>query len=289
MRKAVAPLALLAATALGIGLAVGTFSTPAWAADPVDLHAATQRPLSDFLSAQGSTSTFIPPLPDFIGWSNNNPQTLFASVDNLGLVSSYLASHGGPVLGTQVSGSVRERPLADGRAEVTVIIHSTNALTWVTPLPSDNLATSPLLFGYRGTDLLTNPALTPALSSAEMKVVFKNTAPGAALPDLVVAFILGNAEPGQELVMLGFKSSGFGPLHALAGVPEGTPGRCNVVQTGLLMTRFMGATADGFPAERVDLGAAGRTAMGALSSGGQAGQPKPVQSGTWGRLKNLYR
>jgi hypothetical protein len=60
----------------------------------------TQRPLSDFISTQGSTNIFIPPLPDFIGWTNNNPQTLFVSVDYTGLVASYLVSHGGPSLGT---------------------------------------------------------------------------------------------------------------------------------------------------------------------------------------------
>jgi hypothetical protein len=36
-------------------------------------------------------------------------------------------------------------------------------------------------------------------------------------------------------------------------VPDGIPGRVEVIQTGLLMTRFMGATADGFPAERINL------------------------------------
>jgi hypothetical protein len=227
------------------------------AAGTPQLAAAVHRPLSDFLSAQGSTNGFIPPLPDFIAWTNNNPQTMFVSVDYAGLVASYLTSHGGPSLGTQMSGSVLERPLADGRAEVSVILHTDRALTWTIALPSTDLAGDPLLYGYRGTDLVANPLLTPALSSSDLQVVFKNTAPGAALPDLVTAFILGEAEPGQELVMLAFRSRGSGPLRAAFGVADGTPGRCTVVNTGLFRTPFKGAVADAFPAEHVQLQVAG--------------------------------
>src|SRR6185369_2641382 len=71
----------------------------------------TQRPLSDFLSAQGSTSLFFPPFGDYIAWTNNDPQTLFAAIDYAGLSAAYLATHGGPVIPTQVTGNVSERPL----------------------------------------------------------------------------------------------------------------------------------------------------------------------------------
>jgi len=277
----------LAATAALIAAALAAVPQLASAIQN-DPGPATQRPLSDFLDAQGTTSIFIPPLPDFIGWANNNPQTLFASVDNLGLAANYLASHRGPLLDTRVDGTVSERPLADGRAMVTVIVHTTNALTWVIALPANDFASDPPLFGYRGTDLLADPSLTPALSRAEMKVSFTNTAPGAPLPDLVNAFILGNALPGQELRTLGFNSSGDGPLRVAAGVPDGTPGQCNVIQTGLFMTHFKGATADGFPAERVDLRQAGGGPLSlrpATPSAPTATLPHP----TWGRLKTLYR
>jgi len=95
----------------------------------------TQRPLSDFLSAQGSTSDFFPPFPDYIAWTNNDPQTLFAAIDYTGSAAAYLAGHGGPVIATQVTGSVSERPLDDGRAEVTVNVFTKNALTWAVGLP----------------------------------------------------------------------------------------------------------------------------------------------------------
>ncbi len=228
--------------------------------------AAVQRPLSDFLGAQGSTNGFIPPLPDFIAWSNNNPQTLFTAVDYAGVVASYLESHGGPALGTRITGTVTERPLADGRARVSVILHTDRALTWTIAMPPTNIATDPLLYGYRGTDLLANPALTPALSSSDLQVDFNNTAPGAPLPDLITAFVLGQAQPGQELVMLSFHSRGQGPLRAAFGVADGTPGRCTVVNTGLFQTPFRGALADAFPAEHIQLQAVGGGGGGSLKA-----------------------
>ncbi len=212
--------------------------------------AEAQRPISDFLSAQGTTSLFFPPFPDYIGWTNNNPQTRFALIDYTGAAAAYLASHGGPSLGTHVDGSINEVPLADGRAEVTVILHATNAMSWATT--ASDFA-GPLYFGERGSDLLANPSLKPGLSNVNMRVVFTNDAPGAPLPDLVNAFILGNATAGQELRFLMFVSDGSGLLHEAAGVPEGTPGRLQVTQKGIFVTRGGGATADGFPAEHVEL------------------------------------
>lgn len=209
------------------------------------------RPIADFLAAQGTTNIFIPPVPDFIGWADN-PANQFASVDYAGLAAGWLTANGGPDLETQSDGTVVERPLSDGRAMVYVILRTTRANSWVVGLPGD-LALDPLQFGYRAQDLLADPSLKPALSSCVLSVTFKNTAPGAPLPDLVDAFILGNTAQGQELRTLAFRSDGEGPLHAIFGVPEGTPGHLTVTQTGLLTTGFHGATGDAFPAERVDL------------------------------------
>jgi len=227
----------------------------------------TQLPLSDFLSAQGSTSDFFPPFPDYIAWTNNDPQTLFAAIDYTGSAGAYLAGHGGPVIATQVTGSVSERPLDDGRAEVTVNVFTKNALTWAVGLPGD-IAADPPLFGYRQTDLLADPSLKPALSNSEFHVTFTNTAPGAPLPDLVNAFILGNATAGQTLTTLSFRSTGTGPLRAAFGVADGTPGRCEVSNSGILHTSSaQGALADGFPAEVVNLGKVGGGALSKWGSG----------------------
>jgi hypothetical protein len=260
-------------------------------ADPGGEHS---RPLSDFLLAQGSTSNGYPPLPDYFGWANNDPQNLLANVDYEGLAGEYLASHGGPDVGTQVAGTVTERPLADGRAEVTVILHVKNAITWARPLPTINRFTDPLLFGQRGDQLLADPSLTPALSTCESKVVFINTAPGAPLPDVQVAFGNGPAQPGQELVAIAITASGSGQLHALAGVPEGTPGRIHVIQTGLFLRGSgQGATADNYPVESITLRPVGHSLVstgGELSKGSpqDANVTAPAQRTSWGRVKALY-
>jgi hypothetical protein len=157
-----------------------------------------------------------------------------------------------------MSGSITERPLKDGRAEVSVILHTKNALTFA--CPADQLSIFPpedrtLWFGNLAPAVAAGAA--PALGESHLPVVFANTAPGAPLPDLVVAFIIGPFE--LELRQLSFRSNSTGPLHAAAGLgPEGAPGRCIVSQTGLFMTAFKGATADAFPAEVIDLRAIGK-------------------------------
>lgn len=203
---------MLALAVLRSGIAISAFATAADAASTqrvTDAPQAMSRSLAEFLAAQGSTSGFIPPLPDFIAWTHNNPQTMFTSVDYAGVVAAYLLAHGGPDLGTQVDGTVMERPLADGRAEITVNLHVTNALTWVIALPPVDLATDPLLYGCRGTDLLADPSIVPSLSNRQMQAVFLNTSPGAPLPDLIpVRF--GFGLPGQEPLAILVNASGPG-------------------------------------------------------------------------------
>ncbi|MCY1071127.1 hypothetical protein OV090_40670 [Nannocystis sp. RBIL2] len=218
---------------------------------------AIQRPITDFLDAQGTTSIFFPPVPDQIGWASAaaDPPVLIALVDYAGLAAEFLAGLEDPlILGTTMTGHVLDRPLADGRSEVTVVLRTTNALTFVLLADDDtDFTNNPVLFGYKPSELAADPTLTPALSQSHLKVVFTNTAPGADLPDLVDAFILGNAADGQELRSLAFRANGSGPLREAFGVPEGTPGRSVVSQTGLLTTGFHGAVADAFPVELVKL------------------------------------
>jgi hypothetical protein len=220
------------------------------------IQTAVQRPLSDFISAQGTTSIFQVPVPDYIGWGSNTARydCRFALVDYAGLAAKWIADNGGPSLGTQVSGSVTERALNDGRAEVTVVLHTTKALVWVSTCIPD-FSTGTLLLGSRAQDIAADPGNNPpALAISHFQIVFKNSSPGAPMPDLVNAFILGNAVPGQEIVSLAAQMEGSGLLHAAFGVAEGTPGAVKVTQTGTLFrTPFGGATADGFPAENVDL------------------------------------
>jgi hypothetical protein len=191
-------------------------------------------------------------------------------MDYAGLADAYLQSQGAASLGTTMAGTVRERPLRDGRAEVKVNLHTKNALSWANDCC--DFAAGVLLFGSRATDVLAGSA--PALGECFLDFVFINTAPGAPLPDLLqVAFL---PEPGQELRTLSFRGTASGPLHAAFGVAEGTPGRLVITQTGIFFTSFQGATADGFPAERVDLHALAPGASGPGDLGQRAGNPTPL-------------
>jgi hypothetical protein len=225
---------------------------------------AIQRPLSDFLNTQGSVINFVPPVPDYLGWSTsfNEPDVRFALIDYAGIAAKWIEDNAGLSLGTSINGSVSERRLSDGRAEITILLHTKNALIWamsIDPANCCDFVNTPLLFGYRAQDLVANPTLQPALAECQFQFVFKNSAPGAPIPDLVDAFIFGNTAPGQELVSYSLKANGDGPLRAEFGVPDGTRGRIIVTQIGLLFRglsspdQWRGARSDGFPVEKIEL------------------------------------
>ena len=62
-----------------------------------------------------------------------------------------------------------------------MILHTTNALTWV--VEGFDFASGTLLFGRRADDL--GEFKPPALGHSFFQIVFWNTAPGAPLPDLM--------------------------------------------------------------------------------------------------------
>jgi hypothetical protein len=128
-----------------------------------------------------------------------------------------------------------------------VRLHTTNALTWVIefdPMDGPDFANDPLVFGERVTSG-GNPPTTPSFGESTLAVKLINPAPGDPLPDLIQ--LVSDPEPGQEVVALSFygRADGF--------LPDGSQGRAQTVQTGLFMTSFQGATADGFPAEKVSV------------------------------------
>lgn len=214
-------------------------------------NAETERPIADFISAQGTTSVFVPPVPDQLGWTpaSGTPKPNFALFDYAGKANDWLVSQGLPSLGTTMEGTVKERLLSDGRARVEVKLHTKKALAWAMPLDSSpDFAHDPLSFGYRAQDLQAQPKLPPALGHSRLKVIFKNTAPGAPLPDLVDCLQFGHCPEGFKFILIRFKGTAKGTLHAAAGLgPEGTRGRLDVHQLG------DGTTPDGFPIEKVEL------------------------------------
>src|SRR5207249_1424009 len=131
-------------------------------------------------------------------------------VDYAGLADAYA-----PGDEPSITGTVTERALPDGRAEVTVILHTENANAWVIDVDLsgdvlDQIANKPTLFGHRPRDVLLEA--TQALADTLLHVQFINIAPGAPLPDITQL----NGDPGslpcQELQVRDFLAYAIGPF-----------------------------------------------------------------------------
>ncbi len=252
----------------GLVLTAGIISCQATLPIPA-IAQTTKRPISDFISTQGTfclpdghggCTLFQPPVPNYLAWTAPPPPANASgrcgSVDYAGVADRWLVSQGGPSLNTEFSGTITERALDDGRAEVMVLLHTGNALSWVVDnLACDATSPSAVLFGHLAPDVLHGA--TPALGSSFLQLVFKNTAPLAPLPDFIrLAFA---PLPSQEIVFIGFVAQADGPLRAAFGVPDGTSGRATITEKGILkLPTQNGATTDSFPAEMVDLKAIGK-------------------------------
>ncbi len=177
---------------LGMVLACLFFTTAALAVT----DNANIRPLEDFLKQQGQDPVnyggilFVPPDPNFMGWTNDlDSQVIyFAGVDYAGLLKDGVYKPGKE---PQLSGTVIERPLKDGRAEVTVLLHSKNVNAWVINLDLggdwlDQIKNKPTIFGHRPENI--RAGAKQALANTFLHAVFIIGYPGARLPDLVQLF-----------------------------------------------------------------------------------------------------
>jgi hypothetical protein len=199
--------------------------------------ATSPRPISDFVSQQGTYCIsdgsggcflFVPPVPNYQGWGDPVHQR-GSLIDYAGVANAWItqASGGTRSFGTQTTGTVIERTLPDGRADVEVQLSTTNALTYVLDCPSILLigcdfASAPLLFGHRAQEVLAGQ--NASLGRSFFKIRFKNTAPGAPLPDLIQLF--NDPSPGQQLESYAFSAQALGTLA------NGTPGQTSTIQTG---------------------------------------------------------
>ena len=200
---------------------------------------ARTRPIQDFLSTQ--TNSF----PSFAAAWGDPVSGRAAWVDYAGVMNRQIVASGGVSLRTTATGTVVERPLNDGTAEVTVLVHTANAFVYVTDF---NL--NPL-FGNTPAEVAAGAAA--GVGKCLLHVVFINSAPGAPLPDLLDIFLSGGTR------FIAMSSTATGPLNANFGVSTGTPGFFQMTQTGVLQSHGSGGPrGDFFPAEHINLTVVGQ-------------------------------
>ena len=192
---------------------------------PLTFGQTTSRPISDFLQTQGTfcfaspvgCSLFVPPVANFVGWTS---PSMAAAVDYAGLANTCF----GNAFGTTTTGMITERALANGQAEVTVLLFTKNALTWV--VQGADFENGSVLFGHRWNTTSPTCVLNgtpPALGNSFLHIKFINTAPGAPLPDFIQ--LLFSPGPGQQFIESVFQAIATGPLAS------GAPGTVTVAQT----------------------------------------------------------
>ena len=216
--------------------------------------ATTTRPIEDLLSQQGKypplpPNSNVPPDPNFSAWGSmaiipgfiDRPDRgwakkavdnviLYAGVDYLGIAAVYEnENYNGNMVVPEINGNVTERPLPDGRTEVTIIMHTKGANVWVMLLDyqgdvADQIANKLTLFGYRPRDVVAGKS--PALGDCLLHMVYISPfEQGHVLPDLIEV-IYGLPDPSDpslpkyELKYVAFNVQAKGPLTAQFGVPD---------------------------------------------------------------------
>ena len=183
-----------------------------------DIENCTPRPVSDFLDAQGTESTFFPPVPDYAGWAGADFAT-FALVDYAGVADAYV--QGQPGYGSwerwtydSHESSVLECLLRNGRAEITVHLKSENAMGFAQSIAAltDNefdFFVTPTIFGDK---VQATPGKW-AFGWSELTTTFTIAAPGSDLPDWLS--VVNDQEPSGKLtyspVTLEMRSETQGP------------------------------------------------------------------------------
>jgi len=199
-----------------------------------------ERSLDEFLAAQGTFCItdgeggclqFFAPLPNMLGFPDE-ARNRCAMVDYAGLAHRYLrgATGGELDLGTEISGSVQERPAPDagapGTVEITVRLKIRDALIY--SVTGCDLSAGPAEFGSLVPEILAGAE--PTVGNAELVVKFITTAPGRPLPDLIE--ILVQPEFGQTIRSVRLDARADGDLRSPFGVPDGTSGKASIRYTG---------------------------------------------------------
>ena len=177
--------AIVALCAIGLGASAG------------------QRPITDFIENQGTVAP-----GNFIAWEDEALNTFV--LDYAGVWNNFFDLG----LPTTFDGSIDEKPLADGTAEVSVILHTHNAFTFVYGPPPFGF----VLFGNDPFAVIFFGE-APALGDSTLQVKFINPGGvGAPLPDLLEV---------QTISFIAFTAQATGTL------PDGTLTDAHTRQTGL--------------------------------------------------------
>jgi hypothetical protein len=160
-------------------------ASPAFAqhTDAAERRPALTRPIADFLKQQGQhlTKGIVPEFVALTAYFNPDTGTnRAASIDYAGLGAKVIKqrTRGAVALRTQMDGIVYEWPLPNGRAEVTVQLHTHNALSFAIAQPdADFDAKGQPIFGYRPQDIVDDFQadgkldVTPSVGSCFLHVV----------------------------------------------------------------------------------------------------------------------
>jgi hypothetical protein len=210
---------------LASGLAHAASPAGAQETDDAARRPALTRPIADFLKKQGQYLT-MGLVPEFLSFTASfNPATgthRAASIDYAGLGAAVMKkkTRGAVDLRMQMDGIVHERPLPDGRAEVTVQLQTRHALSVAITEPDADFDTQGQpLFGYRPHDIIEDfqadgqLEVTPSVGDCFLHVVSMNPAVGAALPDLVEFLGVAPPLPGQEIVSIAMFADAHGTVR----------------------------------------------------------------------------
>jgi hypothetical protein len=199
--------------------------------------ASKMRPLSDFINAQVSTSSW-----------DDNAVTKFVFVDMFGTLNKTLQAVGLYGEGTDETGYCEESPIDAAHTLVHVHVSTSNAIAYAygpggtTWLGSNFFE---IILGYRAT-----------LADSLFDITFINDQPvGGPLPDF--SQLYNFPDPDQRIERVKFVTQFKGPLRAAFGVSDGTPGMAMTSQDGPLSAHSGKFTLTYFPAAHLDIKAIG--------------------------------
>jgi len=242
--------------ALAMGIAMGILGNASTASAQGTV---LQRPIEDFVDAQGTMPA--PPgfTANYIGWIGRTgpkePLTRIMTLDYAGLDAAAVG-----LAPPEMRGTVTERPLANGQTNVKVTLRTRNELAYVhqcaPPIPGNVCPAGAVLFGLTPPEAAADPA-GAAYGSSVFEIEYNVSRPlGDPMEDLIALFFTGLPYDSLPL-FVAFSGGGDGPLRADSGCPEGTSGTAWTVQTGLILAGihngFRGALGDAFPAEWVEI------------------------------------